>query len=254
MCPDNQWKLLFALSRYGGFRCPSEHLALCLGDVDFEAGRITAHSPKTEHHEGKGIRVMPLFPELLPYLLAVRKELLSDPDFDPKATPMSKLPVITRYRESNINLRTQLCRIIRKAKLEPWPKIFQNLRATRATELADKFPTHVAADWLGHSTTIADKHYRQTTAEHFARALHAALQSPTETDGSDGKERKDEREKSLDVQKNRDLPSEGVGDTRLEPSIRKRGKYAICARARRRIRRTFSNFGSGPSSSRLPVA
>ena len=27
-CPDLQWRLIFALSRYGGLRCPSEHLAL----------------------------------------------------------------------------------------------------------------------------------------------------------------------------------------------------------------------------------
>ena len=32
-CPDPQWKLLFALSRYGGLRCPSEHLALQWGDI-----------------------------------------------------------------------------------------------------------------------------------------------------------------------------------------------------------------------------
>lgn len=37
-CPDNQWRLLFALSRYGGLRCPSEHLALRWGDVDWERG------------------------------------------------------------------------------------------------------------------------------------------------------------------------------------------------------------------------
>ena len=36
-CPDAQWKLLFALSRYGGLRCPSEHLALTWGDIDLEA-------------------------------------------------------------------------------------------------------------------------------------------------------------------------------------------------------------------------
>ena len=105
-CPDAQWQLLFALSRYGGLRCPSEHLALTWGDVDWERGRITVRSPKTEHHEGQGERVIPLFPELRPYLEAVLDELLED--FDPKAKRLSEQPVITRYRDANANLRTQL--------------------------------------------------------------------------------------------------------------------------------------------------
>ena len=149
---------------------PLGALGPTLGRRRLGRGRITVRSPKTEHHEGKGIRVMPLFPELRPYLEAVRDELL-DQTSTRKQKRLSEQPVITRYRESNINLRTQLCKIIRRAGLKPWPKLFQNLRATRATELADQFPTHVAADWLGHSTTIADKHYRQTTAEHFAKAI-----------------------------------------------------------------------------------
>lgn len=173
-CPDSQWKLLFALSRYGGLRCPSEHLALTWGDVDFEAGRIRIHSPKTEHHEGKGERIMPLFPELRPHLEAVRDELLAD--FDPKRKRLSEQPVITRYRDANANLRTQLIKIIRRAGLKPWPKLFQNLRATRATELADEYPSHVAAEWLGHTETIADNFYRQTTDKHFAKAVGEAVQ------------------------------------------------------------------------------
>jgi integrase len=44
-CPDAQWRLLFALSRYGGLRCPSEHLELRWSDVDWEKGRITVRSP-----------------------------------------------------------------------------------------------------------------------------------------------------------------------------------------------------------------
>jgi integrase len=168
-CPDVQWQLLFSLSRYGGLRCPSEHLALTWADVDFDAGRIRVRSAKTEHHEGKGERTMPLFPELRPYLEAVRSEL--DLQCDSPEKPLAEQPVISRYRDANANLRTQLCKIIRRAKLKPWPKLFQNLRATRATELADEFPSKVAADWLGHSVRIADKHYRQTTDEHFARAL-----------------------------------------------------------------------------------
>jgi hypothetical protein len=47
--------------------------------------------------------------------------------------------VITRYRDTNSNLRTHLERIIELAGLTPWPKLFQNLRATRETELAEHY-------------------------------------------------------------------------------------------------------------------
>lgn len=39
-CPDAQWRLLFALCRFGGLRCPSEVLALAWSDVNWEHGRI----------------------------------------------------------------------------------------------------------------------------------------------------------------------------------------------------------------------
>ena len=82
--------------------------------------------------------------------------------------------MITRYRDTNANLRTQLLRIIKRAGLTPWPKLFQNLRASRATELAAEHPGHVAADWLGHSNKVADKHYRQVTDADFDRALRCS--------------------------------------------------------------------------------
>ncbi len=171
--PDNQWKLIIALSRYGGLRCPSEHLALTWGDVDWERNRMSLPSPKTER-QGKGYRVIPLFPELRPYLEAVRDELINDPGFDPKTTPMSKLPVITRYRDTNANLRTQLLRIMRRAGVEAWERLFHNLRASRQTELADSFPAHVVARWLGNSPAIAERHYLQTIEAHYERASRPA--------------------------------------------------------------------------------
>ena len=69
-CPDAQWRLLFALSRFGGLRCPWEHLGLRWGDVDWERTRFTVHSAQ-EARKGKPSRLMPLFPELRPYLEAV---------------------------------------------------------------------------------------------------------------------------------------------------------------------------------------
>jgi integrase len=203
-CPDSQWRLIFALARFAGLRCPSEHLGLTWGDIDLDAGRMLVRSPKTERHEGKAERVVPIFPELRPYLQAARDELLAD-DFDPKVRPLSREPVISRYRDTNANLRTQLLRIIAKAKLTAWPKLFQNLRATRATELAAEHPAHVAAEWLGHSTAVADKHYWRVTDADFDRALRAAnaLQYSTVTGESDGNERKAGFQNPLDVRNSR---------------------------------------------------
>ncbi len=158
-CPDNQWRLLFALSRYGGLRCPSETLALQWSDIDWGESRMLVRSSKTEHHEGKGTRIVPIFPELRPHLEQAWDEADDGAQF-----------VITRYRDANQNLRTQLQRIIKRAGLEVWPKLFANLRASRATELAAEHPGHVAAAWLGHSTTVANKHYWQVTDADFERA------------------------------------------------------------------------------------
>jgi hypothetical protein len=45
--PDHEWRLLIALSRYGGLRCPSEHLVLEWRDIDWECNRFLVRSSKT---------------------------------------------------------------------------------------------------------------------------------------------------------------------------------------------------------------
>jgi len=159
-CPDAEWRLVFALSRFGGLRCPSEHLLLRWIDVDWDRSRIRVHSPKTEHHEGGESRLVTVFPELRPHLEVVWDQAEPGTEF-----------VITRYRSANTNLRTQLERIIQKAGLKQWPKLFQNLRATRETELAAKFPLHVVCAWMGNTTAVAVKHYLQVTDADFERAI-----------------------------------------------------------------------------------
>jgi len=172
-CPDNQWKLMVALSRFGGLRCPSETLALRWGDVDFEKSRIRVPSPKTEHHEGKESRIIPLFPELRKPLVDVYTEA-------PEGTEW----VITRYREKYSNLRTQFGRIIRKAGLKVWQKPWHNMRATRQTELAEKYPIHVVCEWIGNSRAVAQEHYLQLTDAHFTQAIaepdESAAQNPAQ--------------------------------------------------------------------------
>ena len=167
VCPDAQWRLIFALSRFGGLRCPSEHLALKWEGVDWERERIRVLSPKTAHFKDGESRIIPIFPELRPYLEQVWEE----------AEPGTEY-VITRYRTANANLRTQLLRIIHRAGLTPWPKLFHNLRATRETELAQTFPVHVVCKWIGNSQAVAAKHYLQVTDEHFSDATKNTVEVP----------------------------------------------------------------------------
>jgi hypothetical protein len=140
-------------------RCPSEHLLLRWCDIDWANNRIHITSPKTEHHVGGESRVAPLFPELRPFLEDCFEQAEDGAEF-----------VITRYREATQNLGTQGKRIVRKAGLKPWPKLFQNLRSTRETELAEDYPMHVVCAWIGNSQPIAAKHYLQVTDAHFSRA------------------------------------------------------------------------------------
>jgi len=158
-CPDAQWRLLFALCRYGGLRCPSETLLLRWIDINWEHGRMLVRSPKTEHHIGGVSRLVPIFPELKPHL---------EESFD-LAEPGTE-HVIMRYRDTNMNLQTQLQRIINRAGLQSWPKLFQNLRSTRQTELEEIFPSHVVCSWIGNTESVAKKHYLQVTDEHFKSA------------------------------------------------------------------------------------
>lgn len=159
-CPDGEWRLIFALSRYGGLRCPSEHLGLKWSDVDWARGRLTVRSPKTEGHEGRECRSIPLFPELLVHL----REAF-------EAAPEGSEWVIARYRGRNSNLRTQLNRILARAGVAPWPRLFQNLRASRQTELAAEHPIHVVCAWLGNTPAVAQGHYLQVRDSDYENAV-----------------------------------------------------------------------------------
>ena len=165
-CPDAEWRLIVALARYGGLRTPSETLALTWGDVDWDRERVRINSPKTEHHPGGQSRVIPLFPELRPYLEEV---------YD--AAEPGTVYVITKHRLGSTNLRTQFERIISRAGVKQWPRLFQNLRASRETELTKKHPLHVVVAWIGNSAPIAAKHYLQLTDEDFDKAVQGGAES-----------------------------------------------------------------------------
>jgi len=157
-CPDVEWRTIVALARFGGVRTPSELLRLRWVDVNWETLRFTVTSPKTKK-QGKPYRITPLFPELREMLAEAFEQADEGAEF-----------VINRYREPNSNLRTQFERILKRAGVTPWPRLFQNLRASRETELTNVFPLHVVTEWLGNTPSVATKHYLQVTDSHFEQA------------------------------------------------------------------------------------
>ncbi len=188
ICPDPGWRLVFALARYGGLRCASEIVRLKWSDINWGLGRFTVHSSKTEHHADGGVRVVPMFPELAPYLR----------DAYDAAEP-GEVYCCPQYTNANQMYRKVLLDLITKAGLKPWAKLFQNCRSSRETELAEKYPIQVVCAWIGNSPQVAAKHYLQVTEGHFARATEKAVRNPvqhtaaderTEAQGEKGEKRK----------------------------------------------------------------
>lgn len=176
-CPNHHWRTIIGLARYGGLRCPSEVLSLRWSDVLWAENRIVVQSPKTEVH-GKASRVIPLFAILQPILAEAFE----------RAEPGEVYVVDERYRQAatiaagwgNANLRTGLLRIIARAGLEPWPRLFQNMRSSRQTELAEKLPGHVVCKFMGNTEDVARRHYLQTTDAHYEAALSVGAEPTRE--------------------------------------------------------------------------
>lgn len=85
--------------------------------------------------------------------------------------------LIDRYRDAGGNLRTQMTRIVKRAGLTPWPRIFHNIRSSKETELEEVFPSHLVCKWIGNSPQVARTHYLQMTDEHFPRANQSGAES-----------------------------------------------------------------------------
>lgn len=161
-CPDAEWRLLVGLARFGGLRTPSEPLALRWDDVDFHRGTIRVRSSKTEQHRGGGVRIVPLFAELRPLLLDAFEQAPEGAEY-----------VIGRCRDSAVNLRTQLRRIIGRAGVEDWPRLWQNLRASRETELLRSYDLATVCRWIGNTPAVAAQHYAMSAdlGADFRRAV-----------------------------------------------------------------------------------
>ena len=209
-CPNAEWRLHVALSRYGGLRVPSEPLLLRWQDVDtVNWERMLVHSPKTEHHIGKATRTVPIFPELRPYFEEAYELAEDGAEW---VLPSLRKPGIASGDWRNVNFGTLFGKIIKRAGLEAWPRAWHNLRSSRQTELTEDFPSHVVTAWLGNSERIAEKHYLQVLESHFQKAAQKTAQYPSASLRTGSQELEAENEKPPISQENTE--KQGVFETK----------------------------------------
>jgi len=158
--PCKDWRCIISLARIGGLRCPNEVLNLRWEDVNWEHDHFFVRSPKTEHHDGKEGRLVPLFPEL--------KKELESLWFDQSSE--GRKFVINRYRDAAQNLRTTFGKIVKRAGLEMFPRPFDNMRMTRSNEVYRKWGAFLESQWIGHSRRVREDHYLSITDADFQLA------------------------------------------------------------------------------------
>ena len=165
-CPSQEWRTLFAFMRYAGARAESEPRELRWGDVDFERRRLTIRSPKTERYKGGDKRDYPLFRELEREFRALKSERE-----ETSGGPVDVDDFVFRRGLTASNMRKPFLKILKRAGVEPWEKLFHNLRASCDQDISGRASAYVAAELLGHSPTVAARHYLKANDGDFARLL-----------------------------------------------------------------------------------
>ena len=139
------------------------------GDVDWERNRLTVPSPKTRSH-GKPHRVIPLFPLLRPHLEVAFEHAEEGSEY---VIPEEYRRRANGEREwGGANLRTQFGKIVRRAGVDPWPRLWHSLRASCESDLAQSFPLATVTKWLGNTPSVALRHYVDPTEAAFDRAVN----------------------------------------------------------------------------------
>ena len=150
--PPGPQRIIFALARYAGLRVPSETRGLRWSDMAWDQNKLSVYAPKT-----KTRRVVPVCPELLSVL---QDSFDSAPEGAEFIAPLKSAGSLARVIRS----------AIQRAGVTPSPRLMQACRQACETDWLDRFPSHVAAAWLGHSALVQQKHYAQVTDAHFNAA------------------------------------------------------------------------------------
>jgi integrase len=168
------YKLVLALARYAGLRCPSEPSQLLWGHVLWDKHQLVVTSEKTKK-QGKPSRIVPIAARL--------REVLLEAFADAAEGETRVVPGVF----TSSNLRTQIGRLCERAGVESWPKLLQNLRLSCETDWMDSDGLALACKWSGNTPEVALKHYHLVRETDFLRAAKRGAESGAEPVRIEGK-------------------------------------------------------------------
>ena len=73
------------------------------------------------------------------------------------AAPQYRAAANTAMGWRNANLRSEMTRLLHRAGVSGWPRLFHSMRTSRQTELQREFPLNVVCSWLGNSPRIVEQ-------------------------------------------------------------------------------------------------
>lgn len=149
VCPDDRWRVAFALARHAGLR-RGECLRLTRADIDLDRSMIHVIPEADEEgvrKEGtkQRERWVPISPSLASILAPVLEGLGPE-------SMVCNIPTENIHRDANV--------ILRRAGVGPYEKPFHTLKKCLASDwLAAGHAVSDVAQWLGDSVEVLMKHY-----------------------------------------------------------------------------------------------
>ena len=146
-CPNDGWRHLFALCRWAGLR-RGEALRLRWADIDWTEHTLTVTADATTTKAKR--RTVPIVPELYGMLLRANQEAAE-----------GSIGPTDEVLENNLHRNADV--IIERAGLPKYTKPFHTLRKCCESAWMAEYPVMDVVGWMGHSATVASKHYTRAT-------------------------------------------------------------------------------------------